>query len=205
MRWYPRRREDQWLRVWLQVEWSGKEECWLWQGPPGPFGYGTARWDGTAVRAHRLIYEIFVGPIPDGLHLDHLCHNRDDGCVGGVGCSHRRCVNPNHLEPVTAKENLLRGKGFIGTNAAKTHCKHGHEFTESNTYIVPGRGGRQCRACGLAATKAWQAVHIPKAKYRYPNAFKKHCKRGHEFSEANTYVNKTTGSRQCRACKKGAR
>lgn len=106
---------------------------------------------GKTRRAHRVAYEVFVGPIPAGLHLDHLCHTRDLGCPGGPSCLHRRCINPHHLEPVTIQENTLRGG-----NSRKTHCAQGHKFTDANTY-VDNRGRRTCRACNNAAVKRYQA------------------------------------------------
>lgn len=108
-------------------------ECWTWLGQLTK-GYGRVKYQGKKWRAHRLTYELFVGPIPDGLHLDHLCRNR-------------ACVNPAHLEPVTNAENLRRGI-TPPQNVRKTHCQRGHEFTEENTYWVPNRPGeRQCKAC----------------------------------------------------------
>jgi hypothetical protein len=83
--------------------------------------------------AHRWSWEKVNGSVPDDLHIDHLCRNR-------------ACVNPAHLEPVTRRENILRGVGITAQNARKTHCKNGHEFTEANTYIRPG-GHRGCREC----------------------------------------------------------
>lgn len=88
---------------------------------------------GRGLRAHRVVYEQVVGPIPDGLVLDHLCR---------VRC----CCNPDHLEPVTHIENIMRGAGTGAANAVKTHCKNGHEFTVENTYERP-TGGRACRTC----------------------------------------------------------
>lgn len=112
-------------------------DCWLWTGYVRPDGYGvlTQKVDGkaTPLYAHRLSYEAFVGPIPDGKHIDHLCR---------VRC----CINPAHLEAVTPRTNYRRGVGWAGDNARKTHCKHGHEFTAANTEIRPG-GGRGCREC----------------------------------------------------------
>lgn len=84
-------------------------------------------------RAHRVSYETFVGPIPAGLTLDHLCRNT-------------LCINPAHLEPVTIKENVLRGDGPTARNARKTHCDRGHAFDETNTG-PNANGGRSCRAC----------------------------------------------------------
>lgn len=113
--------------------------CWVWQGATRANGYGSVQYCGAPDRAHRAYYRHFVGPIPDGLALDHLCFVTN-------------CVNPSHLEPVTAAENTRRAikvKGLNGpmaANKAKTHCIHGHEFNEANTYPRPD-GGRLCRAC----------------------------------------------------------
>lgn len=82
--------------------------CWEWQGVITPKGYGYFR-DGKMVSAHRWSFCHFVGPIPDDLQVDHLCHTDDQECPGGDTCRHRRCVNPSHLEPVTAQGNSLRG------------------------------------------------------------------------------------------------
>lgn len=112
--------------------------CIVWLAGIAGEGYGhfhttqTPERKAQDVYAHRS-YEHHVGPIPDGLHLDHLCRNR-------------RCVNPDHLEPVTHRENTLRGIGFGALNAAKTHCANDHAYTPANTYIDP-LGYRHCRAC----------------------------------------------------------
>lgn len=110
------------------------EGCWFWQGYKMKGGYGTVYHAGrNNYLAHRWSYEHFIGPIPEGLHIDHLCGHRD-------------CLNPFHMEPVTLVENVLRGSGVTATNARKTHCKYGHAFDAQNTYILPS-GGRHCRAC----------------------------------------------------------
>jgi hypothetical protein len=101
--------------------------CWTWTACILQNGYGGVRLKGKLMRAHRVVYELLVGKIPDGLQLDHLCRNR-------------KCVNPAHLEPVTQKENMRRGNGACAINARKTHCKSGHEFTKENTR-------RRCRIC----------------------------------------------------------
>jgi hypothetical protein len=107
-------------------------DCWLWTSTLTPRGYPCFWFEGKQWRAHRVAYVLFVGPIPGDLPLDHLCRNRS-------------CVNPSHLEPVTIRENVLRGIGLSAANARKTHCKRGHEFTTDNTYMQDGT--RQCRAC----------------------------------------------------------
>lgn len=84
--------------------------CWLWNGARTAAGYGWVRVNGESVAAHRWAYETLVGPIPDGLHIDHLCHTNDLTCRGGDACPHRPCVNPSHLEPVTNAENARRGR-----------------------------------------------------------------------------------------------
>ena len=109
--------------------------CWIWQASKRPNGYGQVRVAGRNMLAHRWAYELLVGPIPDGLVLDHLCRVI-------------ACVNPAHLEPVTQRENTLRGEGLPAQRARKTHCVHGHEFTDANTYRDPNRNGRRtCRIC----------------------------------------------------------
>jgi hypothetical protein len=124
--------------------------CWLWTACKSERGYGRIGVGGKALRAHRVAYEIFVGPIPDGLCLDHLCRNTS-------------CVNPEHLEPVTCKVNVQRG--MAGQNKreaakARTHCLLGHELTPENTLIrFSGHGAwrfRACRICHNEQTKAWR-------------------------------------------------
>jgi HNH endonuclease len=117
------------MTFWSKVERGAPGECWLWTGATTK-GYG--RFRGTG--AHRFAYELLVGPIPQGLQLDHLCRVRN-------------CVNPEHLEPVTCQENLRRG--FIAKARAgqrPTHCPQGHEFTTENTYIWRGNK-RACKTC----------------------------------------------------------
>lgn len=120
--------------------------CWLWGGFVNPRGYGHVQHNGTTRLAHRSFYETYVGPIPAGLTIDHVCHN-DSDCAGGPTCLHRRCVNPQHLEAVPHRENILRGLCQAAANAKKTHCKRGHEFTPDNLYHFTNASGRQSRKC----------------------------------------------------------
>ena len=107
-------------------------DCWVWIGSKTPNGYGTLNLFGKKHYAHRISYILYKKEIPKGLSIDHLCRNTS-------------CVNPAHLEAVTHRENIRRGKRY---NRDKTHCKNGHEFTKENTYIWKGRPkARYCRKC----------------------------------------------------------
>src|SRR6266568_5486930 len=101
-------------RFWAKVDRSGA--CWLWTAHVGEDGYGTFSLDGHHQRAHRIAWVLLRGPIPEGLQIDHLCRVR-------------ACVNPDHLEPVTQRENILRGEGISALCARRTHCPQGHEYT----------------------------------------------------------------------------
>jgi len=121
-------------QFWLNVQKTAT--CWNWIASRDSSGYGHFWDDNILIGAHRWSYKHFVGPIPDGLTIDHLCRNP-------------ACVNPKHLEPVTNVENIMRGNGVAAQNARKTHCKRGHEFTETNTRIDNSRRnpGRICKKC----------------------------------------------------------
>jgi hypothetical protein len=127
-------------RLQNKITFSAATGCWLWH-PVRKDGYTLAYWKGKRPLGHRLVWELLVGPIPEGLHLDH---------VAARGCTNKNCVNPAHLEPVTPLVNTRRAPG----NATKTHCKRGHEFTEANTYYRPGRLHRYCRRCHCDEVKA---------------------------------------------------
>ncbi len=119
-------------RFWSKVD-KTTSTCWLWTACISGGGYGVFKLDRKQY-AHRLAYEWLVGPIPEGLQLDHLCRVR-------------HCVNPEHLEPVTTQENIRRGLGS-SFNSLKTHCPRGHPYAGDNLYIQPGNGKRKCRTCG---------------------------------------------------------
>ncbi len=107
--------------------------CWLWTGRLHRNGYG-AFWDGKRLAlAHRVAHELFVGPIPAGLTIDHLCRNPS-------------CVNPTHLEPVTQRVNDLRGNTMAAMRARVTACPQGHPYSDANT-SRDSKGRRYCKTC----------------------------------------------------------
>lgn len=124
------RRKSPW-----QFKVNNQTNCWEWLRTKS--GKYAGCWNGRShSTGHRVMFEFCSGSIPEGLTIDHLCRNTV-------------CVNPSHLEPVTNKENLLRGFGFCGNNGRKTHCIHGHEFSKKNTYFYMSKchAMRICREC----------------------------------------------------------
>ena len=162
-------------RAWAKVR--IRDGCWDWLGMRS--GYGLIKRDYPArglTMAHRVIYESVYGPIPNGLVLDHLCTNR-------------LCVRPDHLEPVTNAENILRGVGPPAHNARKTHCKRGHGLPPAR--MKNGVLVRVCRICSNANARARRA--------RSPRSVVTHCPYGHPYSGDNLVIHKS-GERRCRAC-----
>lgn len=186
------RTQDQ--RFWPKVNKAGPApecrpdlgSCWIWLAAKFPNGYGRSWWPPRDLLAHRVAYELAVGSISPGLVLDHLCRVRE-------------CVNPDHLEQVTQRENVMRSSNFAALNARKTHCIRGHEFTPENTRIRIAEDGitRQCRACAKKpSTGRSMGAH---------NAAKTHCPRNHEYSPENTIYGITPSggpSRRCRECER---
>ena len=115
-----------------RIDTNDPDGCWIWTGGKHTAGYGMAYYRKRSWFAHRLVYSLLIGRPPRGKQLHHICKVR-------------LCVNPEHLAPVTGAEHVrLEGNG------AKTHCKHGHEFTPENTYRW--RTERRCRTCMAAAS-----------------------------------------------------
>lgn len=114
-------------------------ECWDWIACCDARGYGRVRWEGKTRFAHRVVYEIYNGTTE--LPLDHLCRNHS-------------CVRPDHLEPVTHRENVLRGEGLAAHQARMEHCDKGHQFS------IDKRGKRFCPDCKREYMRAWQAAHV---------------------------------------------
>ena len=127
--------------VWDRVQVGGPDECWPWLGCTNAKGYGQHYHDGRLWAVHRDAYETRVGPIPEGLTIDHLCRNTG-------------CCNPRHLEAVTDAVNQARRR-----NAA-THCPHGHEYTEANS-VTLWNGYRACRTCINAQRRAKRRRNRP--------------------------------------------
>jgi hypothetical protein len=127
------------LARWREKVVTQETGCWAWIGAATPLGYGTFWIDTKYVPAYRAGYELLVGPIPDGLELDHLCKNPN-------------CVRPDHLEPVTHRENVRRsdaGRQLALRQTTKTSCPQGHPYDAENTCISTS-GWRRCRACARA-------------------------------------------------------
>lgn len=132
-------------QFWSKVQGGTVDSCWQWLGTiKTGTGYGVIRVERSIVRAHRFAYEHLVGPIPDGLVLDHLCRNRS-------------CVNPWHLEPVTIRVNTLRGSH--GRRAERSECSNGHALSGENLQVRTDQGRKRliCRACNAARMVEYRA------------------------------------------------
>jgi hypothetical protein len=121
-------------RFWDRVDVRHPLGCWIWTSTLNTHGYGVLQIDGRNFYAHRYAFLALRGGIPSGLELDHLCFTR-------------ACVNPDHLEPVTHRENLRRSHTVANINAAKTHCKRGHPLDGDNVQLTNRGRSRRCRAC----------------------------------------------------------
>lgn len=151
--------------------------CLLWLKVRKTDGYGRASVDGKDVSAHRAVYELQVGPIPEGLHLDHLCRRP-------------ACVRSSHLEPVTQAENNRRQ---ALARVAPDACRKGH----------PLSGGR-CLTCRRASGLAY--YHRTKSPdLGLPVAERTHCPKGHPFDEVNTYLARRADGGVRRACRECGR
>jgi hypothetical protein len=140
--------------------------------------------DGRTWAAHRAAYTLLVAPIPDGLTIDHLCRNTS-------------CVNPAHLEPVTQRENGLRGTSPAAVNARKVECVNGHPLSGDNLHIGTD-GSRRCRICNR--NKGRRRKGIPEdAPPDHPRD-RTHCPQGHPYFGENLAI--VAGRRVCRTCRK---
>jgi len=127
-------------RFWAKVEKT--DTCWNWTAQLISGGYGHFRVGSKKILAHRFSYRLLKGSLDPSLTIDHLCRNR-------------KCVNPDHLEQVTMRVNILRGKGITARLARQTHCKRGHELSKENTYIKKN-GARECRICSRESKRKYK-------------------------------------------------
>jgi hypothetical protein len=130
-------------RFCAKVSFNTVTGCWLWKGYIAPNGYGYLMIKYPSGKfmpqcAHRIAYELFIGPVPEEQTVDHLCRTR-------------KCCNPFHLEVCSNRENILRGTGWSARNAKKTHCPKGHPYEERNiiTRVLKNGVSRNCRKCYL--------------------------------------------------------
>lgn len=165
-------------RFWSKVDKT--PDCWLWTAGKDWDGYGIFARDGSrSCRAHRWSYEQAIGPIPEGLQIDHLCRVRN-------------CVRPDHLEAVTSRTNTLRGETRAAKNAIKTHCPYGHLLNDA----------RKCSVCTAVATRiyqGWDEQRAADTAIGTPPALRTACPQGHSYTVENTWRDKH-GNRHCRAC-----
>lgn len=183
-------------RLWSRAT-EDEAGCWIWIGPRYRNGYGRFYLGQKDVYAHRVMYMIFVGEIAEGLHIDHLCRVRE-------------CCNPDHLEPVTCRENLMRSPiAPAAINASKTHCKRGHSLSGNNLSADPD-GRRHCRTCareryaaaaGTPLSESPIEAAAPYAPRRRRGA--EACAKGHALDSQNTYTD-PKGYKHCRACRSAA-
>jgi hypothetical protein len=135
------------MRFWAKV--LVGDGCWEWIGAKAHGGYGSIWWKGRTCSSHRVAYECLVGPIPEGLTLDHLCRNR-------------ACARPDHLEAVSSRVNTLRGDGRSAAQHRQTRCSRGHELDTANTRI-DSNGARHCRPCSNLTKSAWRRLRTKAA------------------------------------------
>lgn len=164
----------------LEASCGSADECWPYVGTINDEGYGRF----SQTYAHRMAWEQLHGSIPDGLKIDHICHTNDPDCFAGVGCRHRRCVNPAHMELVDLLENTRRAHRRV-----HDACKRGHPYVGANDR----RGSRGTRICVICRRgdkpAAWRN--------------NEYCRNGHELTPDNIRLDQ--GSRRCRTCRNAQR
>lgn len=173
----------------------GPDECWLWPVPGNDFGHGATFYNGKTEYAHRAVYDYLVGPIPEGLTLDHLCR------VPG-------CVNPAHLEPCTLRDNILRSNCLGARNARKETCRCGRTF--DSVRVIGHRQERACSHCASEHAKAWYRRNPEWVRLKIAaesERRRRECTRGHVRTPENTLIayRKGVELRYCLECRAAKR
>lgn len=172
---------------------EGGTGCWPWPGSLWPTGYGRCRGADGDVLPHRLAWKTWVGPIPPGQTVDHLCHtNALTPCTPGPACQHRRCVNPGHMELVTRAENSRRSHRHLLTTGK---CKKGHHYAEHGK--IRSSGQRYCGACSRDATTRCDRVNGHKPVHDWSET----CPHGHLLAEGFLRIS-PKGVKCCRRCER---
>lgn len=163
-------------KIWVNPE-TG---CWEWIGSlTAPNGYAQIGINGDKIVVHNLVYELLIGKMDDGLEPDHICLIK-------------RCVNPEHIEPVTHSENVKRAQSLL---PKKTHCPSGHEYVGDNLYVNPNTEFKHCRKCQSERNDA----RALKQRGYIGRRIITHCPSGHEYNKENTHI-RSTGGKVCRIC-----
>lgn len=139
---------DAYNRFFAKIQIDPQTDCWLWTASKTKNGYPRFHLNGKWAAAHRIMYQWTFGQIPPDKECDHICDLR------GAPEPNRHCVNPDHIQIVTHRENTLRGKTIPALNITKTHCPQGHEYTEENTWVGK-RVSRTCKLCSNSRTLAY--------------------------------------------------
>lgn len=137
-------------------------ECLLWEKSVRSTGYGNSFVDGKNKAPHIVAWEIFYGPVPKGMHLDHTCHNEAaaKGECDSKNCIHRRCYNPNHLRVVTPSENTKAGLHSVDVKAS---CPKGHSYKDPSNIAIRKDGKRECAECNRERSRRnWQKLKAGK-------------------------------------------
>ncbi len=187
----PRRNRS--FDEWAMAAERTAEGCLLWPGRRAPTGYGHSTRQLGEMLVHRITYTRIHGPIPSGLSIDHVCHNRSADCAGGPTCVHRRCFEPSHLEAVPLAVNQARSPNVAQNRQT---CPQGHPYAGENLRLASDRH-RICRTCQNRSTLAHYYRRASPDR-GLPSAQRTHCPKGHPYDAENTSIR--SGSRRCKQC-----
>jgi len=137
-------------------------KCLPWHKSLNEHGYGQTFVDGKHAKAHRAVWAEANGPIPEGMVIDHKCHNEAANageCAGGFTCSHRACVNLDHLQLISQSENILLGLHSIDVKEA---CPQGHSYNDKRNIMIRKSGKRECAECNRSRSRMVWATRLKK-------------------------------------------